>query len=186
MAEALQQLGDEAAGRHADVAAPMDQPLGRPFLVRPVRGRHVFVQRREPASAGATGMARHAFAAVEDLHQSVGDACLQLQPHQRVRHAVAMALDLDVVIDVRRDGLEGRPLPALRRQRRQRGRVEGGEEARAAAVELLEPALVERRQQRSERSVGGVYIGQHGVPQPCHQPPLDDLHRRLGAGLVLR
>ena len=37
MAEALQQLGDEAAGGHTDVATPMDQPLGRPLLVRPVR-----------------------------------------------------------------------------------------------------------------------------------------------------
>ena len=35
---------------------------------------------------------------------------------------------------------------------------------------------------RGERSVGGVDIGQNRVPQPCHQPPLDDLHRRLGAG----
>jgi hypothetical protein len=143
MTEALQQLGDEAAGVHADVVAPMDQPLGRPLLVRAVRGRHVFVQRREPAAACAASVARHAFAAVEHLHQSVGDARLQLQPHQRVRHAVAVSLDLDVVVDVRRDGLEARPLPALRRQGRQGRRIQRGEQAGAAAVELLEPALVE-------------------------------------------
>ena len=92
----------------------------------------------------------------------------QLQPDQRVRHAVAVAFDLDVVVDVHRHGLEGRPLPALRRQGRQRRRIQRGEEAGAAAVELLEPAFVERRQQRSEGPVSGVHVGQDDVPQPGH------------------
>ncbi len=97
VAEPLQQLGDEAAGVSADAAAPMDQPLGRPLLVRTMRGRHVFVQRGEAAAPRAAGMAGHALASVQHLHQRVGDVRLQLQPDQRVRHAVAVGLDLDVV-----------------------------------------------------------------------------------------
>ena len=34
--------------------------------------------------------------------------------------------------------------------------------------------------------VGGVDVRQHGVAESRHQPSLDDLHRRLGARLVLR
>ena len=50
MAEALQLLGDEAAGVRPDVAAPMDQPLGRPLLVRPMRSRHRLVQSMRSAN----------------------------------------------------------------------------------------------------------------------------------------
>ena len=115
---------DEAAGGRADLGAPMDQPLGRPFFVRSVKRRHVFVQRREAAAARIASVARHAHSAVQNLHQRICDARLQLQPHQRMRDAVAVALDLDVVVDVHRHCLEGRPLPALRGQGRQRGRVQ--------------------------------------------------------------
>jgi hypothetical protein len=68
----------------------MDQPLGRPLLVRAVRRGHVFVQRGEAAATRAASMAGHALAAMQQLHQRVGDARFEFQPHQRMRHAVAV------------------------------------------------------------------------------------------------
>jgi hypothetical protein len=60
-----------------------------------------------------------------------------------VPHAVAVPLDLDVVVDVHLDGLEARHFVALRRQRQQRRLVELGDSAGAAAGQLLERARVQ-------------------------------------------
>ena len=73
----------------------MDQPLRRPFLVGTVGRRHVLVQRGEAAAPGTAAMAGHTLATVQHLDQGIGDASLQHQPHQphqRVRHAVAVGL----------------------------------------------------------------------------------------------
>ncbi len=109
----------------------------------------MFVQRREAAQAGAAGVAGDTFTAVQHLHQGVGDARLELQSHQRVRHAVAVAFDLDVVVDVHRHGLERCPLPALCWQGRQRRRVQAAQHwldaynaERPPAERLLPAALL--------------------------------------------
>jgi hypothetical protein len=95
-----------------------------------------------------------------------------------------MELDLDVIVDVRLDRLECRPLPGLCRQARQRRGVQRGEQACSAAIELLELAIVQRRQQRRDGCVGGVNVEQHGVAQPRQDPAGHDLDRALGSGLL--
>lgn len=91
---------------HADLATPTDQSLRRPLLVRTVRGRYAFLQRREPATYVAADVILHANAPVNNLYQPVSDARLQLHPYQRVRQAVALSFDLDVMVDVRNHRLE--------------------------------------------------------------------------------
>ena len=129
-------------------------------------------------------MASDELPAMQHLHQRVRDARLQRQSHQRVRHAVAMEVDLDVIVDVRLHRLEGGPLPGLCRQARQRRRIQRCEQARTAAFELLELAIVQRRQQCCDGSVGGVNVGQHGVAQPRQDPAGHHLDRTLGTGLI--
>jgi len=65
-----------------------------------------------------------------------------------MRSAVAMEIDLGMVVDVHLGRIEDDPLPALCRQRR---RTEPGAQARTAAFDLLELALVQRRQQPGDR-----------------------------------
>lgn len=63
MLEGLQQPRDELTTRHADLLSPLDQALGRPLHVRPVRGRHVDVDGREAAAPIAATVRGHALAA---------------------------------------------------------------------------------------------------------------------------
>ncbi len=170
----------------ADALAPVNQPLRRPFHVGTVRRRHVRGDGGEAADPAVAGMAGDALAAMEQLDHRRGDARLQHLANQGLRHTVAVALELDVVVDVDLDGLEVRHLVALQRQRQQGRRVDLGEGAGAAARQLLERLVVEPGQQQRHRRVDLVHAGELLVAQPRHDLALDDLHRRFGLGLVLR
>ena len=149
----LEDAGDDLTGGQADALAPIDQSLRRPVAVRPVRGRHVLVDRGEAAAATGAGVAGDTIAAHQQLDAAGGDARLQGLADQRVRRAVAMAVDLDVVVDVQFDGLEAGDLVAARRQRHEYRRVQFGEGTCPAAGQLLERAPVERRQQCRDRGI---------------------------------
>lgn len=62
-------------------------------------------------------MGGHAPTTVQTLDGRGGDAHLDLLPHQGMGHAVEVALDLDVVVDVHPGELEARHLVAARGQR---------------------------------------------------------------------
>ncbi len=171
--------------RRADAGTPVNQPLRRPFHVRTVRRRHVRGHRRKAAEAAATGVAGYPLAPVQQLDHGHRHARLQHLADQRVRHAVAVPFDLDVVVDVSLHGFEVRHLVALQRQRLQGRRVDGGEGAAPGAGQLLERLVVEPRQQRRDGRVDLVHAGELLVPQARHDPPLDDLHRRFRLRLVL-
>ena len=68
--------------------------------------------------------------------------------HQGVRHAVVVALEFDVVIDVDLGALAEKDLKALGWQRLQGRRVELLESAAPVAGQLLEGALVQIDQQQ--------------------------------------
>src|SRR5471032_714089 len=72
----------------------------RPFYVRAVRGGHMGWRRGEAALAAAAPMAGHALPPMHQLRHRRHDTCLRHLANNRERHAVAVALDLDVVVDV--------------------------------------------------------------------------------------
>jgi len=171
--------------RRADARAPVDQARGRPFHLGAVRRRHVRGRRRKAALPAVARVAGDALAAMHELDHGRRQARLKLLPDQRVRHAVAVALDLDVVVDVHPDGLERRHLVALQRQRHQGRRIDLGEGAGAAAGQFLERLVVEAREQRRHSLINLVHAGEALVAQARHDPTLDDLHRRFGLGLIV-
>ena len=79
---------------------PVDQPLGRPFGIVSVGGRHVRRDRTVAAFEGGAPVAGHAFALVEEFHHLGTQADLELLLDQRVGHRVVVAFDFDVVIDI--------------------------------------------------------------------------------------
>jgi len=141
----LQQPGDEFAACHADALAPIDQPLRRPLQVGAVGSRHVGLHRGVAAAALVASVGGHALAAQQQLHAVAGEARLQGLADERMRHAVAVALHLDVVVDVDLHRLEAGKLIGLARQRHQCRRIQFGEHAGAAAGQLLKRPVVHAR-----------------------------------------
>ena len=67
-----------------------------------------------PALTAAAHMASHALAAMQNPDAGSGDPRSELPPDQGARHAVTMALDFNLIVDVRLDGLEVSYLITLR------------------------------------------------------------------------
>ncbi|OIQ80056.1 hypothetical protein GALL_382050 [mine drainage metagenome] len=151
-----------------------------------MRGREVLRHGGEAAAMGAPGVGGDALAAVQQFDAAGGQPRLQLRADQVLRHAVAMAVDLDVVVDVHPHRLVAGPFPGLRGQRLQRRRVDGGEHRGAAAGQLLEQPGVEPVQQRRDRLVDVVDGTERLLAQPHQDPAFDHLHSRFDLGLVLR
>ena len=172
--------------RRADTSPPVDQPLRCPFHLGAVGGGHVRRGRGEAADAAIADVAGDTLTTMEELDHRRGDARLDLLADQCLRHAVAVAFDLDVVVNVDLDGFEAGHLVALQRQRQQGRRVDFREGAGAAAWQLLERLVVEPREQRRHGLIDLVHAGELLMAQARHDPALDDLHRRFGLGLVLR
>src|ERR1035437_5420347 len=103
-----------------------------------------------------------------------------------MRNAVAMLIELNVVVNVNLDGLEGRYFVALTRQRHQRRRIKLCEDTCTATGQLLERAFIELLQQRHNRRVDFRNARKPQMPHPRHDPALNNLYRRLDLGLVLR
>mmetsp|Transcript_6076 Transcript_6076/g.24370 ORF Transcript_6076/g.24370 Transcript_6076/m.24370 type:complete len:788 (+) Transcript_6076:480-2843(+) len=185
MRAVLELPGDHRGSAHADTLAPADQLGRRPLQMRAVRRRHVLGRRGEAAAHGAHGVAGHAMVGREAFQQIAGDAHVDLGADEPVRHAVVVALELDVVVDVDL----GAGLPAadgitLERHGPQRRRVERLEGTATAAGQLLERSLVEVDEQLGD---GPVQLGQAeeaAVAQPGQDPPLHQQNRALDLGLV--
>ena len=78
---------------------PTDQPRRRPLGMRAVGARHVLAMGGR-LSVVAPPVRRQSLAAIEDLDRVRGVADLDLLADQLERHAIDVALDLDVVVDV--------------------------------------------------------------------------------------
>lgn len=114
------------------------------------------------------------------------DARVELETDQRVRHAVAVFVDLDVIVDVNRHCLEARELVGLCRQRLQCRRVQLGECAGATSRQLLERPLIQVLEQRADRLIDRVDRLKPVMTQARHDPAFDDLDRNLYLWFVLR
>ncbi len=102
--------------------APGNQAVRTPLCVGPVVLGHVLVKGGEAAAPAASGVAGHALTTVKDFQGAAGYAHLQRLAHQRVGHAVSVALELDVIVNVDLDRLEDRQLKGLQQGRH--GRVD--------------------------------------------------------------
>ncbi len=100
-------------GCRTNTFPPVDQARRRPFHVSTVGRRHMRGNRGEAALSAVTGMACDPLPTMHQLDHRRRHARFQHLADQRVRHAVAVAFDLDVVVDVHLDGLEVRHLVAL-------------------------------------------------------------------------
>ncbi len=179
----FEQAAHDGTSSAADLLAPVDQPLRRPFEVSAVRGGHVLGHGRE-AAGGRAQVGRNALAAMQQLDGMRGDAGVQRLADQRVRHAIAMLVDLDVVVDVNLDGAELRDLIGDRRQRAQRRGVQCSEGAGAAARQLLEGAVIQRGQQRGNRAIYRVHRLEPLMAQSRHDPAFNDLDCNLDLGFL--
>ncbi len=153
----------------------MNQPLGRPFKVRPVCRRHVLDDRGVSARAAVTGVAGDAATTMQQLDCASGDARIEFQTNQRVRHAVAMLVDFDVVIDMDRHGLEACEFPRLHWQRLQCRRIQLRECTGTRSGQLLEWALVQVLQQWADRVIDGLHGREPLMTQTRHDPAFNHL-----------
>ena len=81
--------------------------------MRTVCSRQVLGDRRVSAFLRIEPMTRNATTSVQQLDDSCRDSSLKLKPDERLGHAVAMSLELDVLINMYSDGFKRCKLPLL-------------------------------------------------------------------------
>src|SRR5579864_7608585 len=175
---------DQTGHRRAGLLRPAHQPLGRPLRIRPMCLRHVLGLRRVRSATKAAQMARHALALREAFHRLGAHPDIELLAHQLVGHAVVVAVDLDVVVDVDPRLLPLRVSEALPGQRSQSRPLETLEERPARAWQLAEGPVVQRDEKLPDRLVDLGEREKLPVPQPSQDPSLHELHARLDLGFV--
>jgi hypothetical protein len=129
-------------------------------------------------------MSGNTLAAMQQLDGVRGETRIQRLTDQRVRHAIAMLVDLDVVVDMNLDGAELADLVGDRRQRTQRWGVQCREGAGAAARQLLEGAVIQHGQQRGNRAIDGVHRLETLMAQSRHDPAFNDLDCNFDLGFL--
>ena len=145
--------------------------------------RHVLGHGGRSAVA-ASRVGGHAPALEEDLDGGGGVADLDLLADQLVGHAVEVAVDLDVVIDVDATRLPAPQDVARGGEGPQSRAVELLVEGAAADAELLQRPVVELVEEDADRPVQGAELEEGLVTEPGEYPPLDQEYAVLGGGLV--
>ncbi len=149
--------------------------------LRPMRGiRRIAARRVSPCVRG------DARALVQDLTHGGRQPYVHRRAHERIRHAVAMLLHRDVIVDVH---FRRAPLGILvtrRRQWTQCGTIRGLEEGASRARQFLERPLVQRVQALTQRGIQFRERREAVMPQRREQLALDDLYRRFHFGFVTR
>ena len=173
-------------GRRADRRGVTQKPGRGPVNVSSVCARHVLRDGRVPMLARVALVSGDAHAGMEQLDRLVDDARLDGFAHQSIRHAVEVAVHLDVVVE---PGAATAPLRVdvgLRRQPQQGGLLQSLEQRSAACAEVAHGPAVEVSDQLPDR---GVKLGQREeppVPQTGQHPTLHDLDSDFDLGFVTR
>ena len=101
MSPAIEDGGDQGAGRRPDLLGPADEAVGRPIAHLAMLLGHVLGRGDVTPLAGRADMAGDALAAVEALDGVGGQSDVELAPDQRVGNRVVVPVDLHVVVDVK-------------------------------------------------------------------------------------
>jgi hypothetical protein len=120
----------------------------------------------------------------EAFHQRGRDPQFHRGAHQGVGHAVIVALELDVVVNVDPGRLPAKDLKPLGGQYSQGRTVQLLKGAAPIARQLLEGTLVQIDQQQGNRPVELDQAEELAVAQPGQNPALDDQYGVLYLGLV--
>ena len=151
-----------------------------------MRRRHVFGRRGVGAAPGAVRVNGHALVAAENLHRGGSDAQFHQGSHEPMRHAVVVAIEFDVIVDVDAGALEARDRHARGRQRAQGLLIQRGEGTCAAAGQLLERPGVQVGEQLGNGSVEFGQAEEAPVAKARQDPPLDHLDSDFDLRLVAR
>ena len=93
---------DQLSGGWPNRCHPGQQLARRPLGMRPMGGRHMLGERGVMALQAASGMAGDALAFGQHFDRAARNAQLDHLMDQLVRHAVVIALEFDVVVDIDR------------------------------------------------------------------------------------
>lgn len=170
---------------HADTCTPGHKPLGCPLRLMLVALGQVLDYRGESSLLGTAHVAGNALATVEYFHRMLCHPQLQRNTHQSVGHAVAVAFEFDMAVDMHAHRFEHRPLPGLHGQGHQGGSVDLGKHTGAAARQLLKFALVKPLQQGRYCRVDLGHAGKAQFAQPRQYPALYQLHIELDFGFLV-
>ena len=170
-----------------DLDGPVKEAAGAPFAVSAMMRGHVFGNGRMPAAAlFRAGMQGDSLILIDAFNLRAGDADIYLARNERVRDAVVMAKDLDMVIN-----MHARPLPfgeliGCGRQRLEGRFVERLKLRAASARQFFERAGVEIIEQAADRAIEIVERIKSQMAKARQNPTFDDLYGDLDFGFVTR
>lgn len=170
----------------AEGGAPADEPRGRPFQMLLMTVRHVSRDRGVPSAAEVAEMDRDPLTVVEDLDGARGGSELEALLSEREGHAVAVALEFDVVVDIGADPFPAAGLEARGRQRSHRGVIEREEERASTGAVMPHHAVVELVEEVPNPPIEGAEADGRLVTQPRQDPALGHLDPDLDFGFVSR
>jgi hypothetical protein len=110
----LQQACHCDGSSRADVLAPLNQSLRRPFHMRPVGGRYVISDGTETTASNFADVTGDALHTMEHFNRARCDSCFQYLTDQGVGDAVPISFDFDVIVDMYPNGFEIGDFVALR------------------------------------------------------------------------
>src|SRR6476646_644667 len=133
--------------------APMNQARRRPLDMRPMALRHVFRNGGMAVSCRAADVRGDALAAMKYFDGGCGVTGFELLPGELIGNAVAVPVDLDVIIDIGPDRLPFRHHVALGRQRLQSGAVDAFKQRSPRALAFAEGPKIQAFEQFLNRLV---------------------------------
>ncbi len=136
------------------------------------------------SSLEASNMGGHPAVFKEDLHGLGGEAHLDLLAHELVRHAVAVAVDLDMVVDVHASLCPLGKLVGGCRKRLKGGLIDALEELAPTLSDFLHGTAVELEEFVFDGSIQLSDGEKCVVPQSGQNPPLGHLHAGFHLGFV--
>src|ERR1700751_1169713 len=109
---------------------------------------------------------------MKDLPRRGREACLQLLTGKLIRHAVQVAIDLDVIVDIDPNSFPLCELIAFRRQRLQRRGINLGKQTGATSFALAKTPMIELLEEFDNGFVQLRDAEKLAVPQRSDNPAL--------------
>ena len=181
LARAGGSIGHQPPGGRAGLFSPADEPRRRPLGMRGGPGACAPAWSTAVVVSAVRG---DAAALVVELDGRRGVSRLDQFVNELVGHAVEVAFDLDMVINVDATGRPMRQDVAGGGQGLQCRAVEPRIARASADPELLHRTVVELVEQRPDRAIQGVETEEGLMAQPGENPPLGEEDAVFDRGLV--